>query len=269
MATWWRGDYADIRETIRRTGRLEVSETLVVSAHDNPWGGAHTSDRTLIEADARDGWPLRATLKQRRAHRRDHRLRKEMLARQSAYETAREERAKEEAARLAVYHKQMEEQRKRLEKAQAEQEKARAAREAKARAEREAIAAEKARLDVVVRQARAHVASETQRQNAEMQAYVDQAHALNMATRTESQPSPVLMALLFTPQYMLNDDQKVIIAGELERLFLARGAGPLRVVQHRQGEAAVMTPRELALAKHEWYRVNLTELGTKYPPRLM
>jgi hypothetical protein len=200
MTTWWRGDYADIRDNIRRTGRLEVSETLAVSDLDAGWHYHAQNDHTTINGD-RDGWPVRATLHQRRARRRDGRRRKQLLATQAFYESTKEERRKAEEA-----------QRKRLLAVQAEQEKARAAREAVARMEREA--AEEQRqyaFDAWAEQERREIAA--------------RARAVISGTIL----SDDLQALWIRPPMYLNEDQKITLADGLERMFVARGAGPLRV----------------------------------------
>jgi hypothetical protein len=249
MTTWWRGDYADIRETIRRTGRLEVSETLAVSDLDAGWHYHAQNDHTTINGD-RDGWPVRATLHQRRARRRDGRRRKQLLATQAFYESTKEERRKAEEARVALYRKQQEEQRKRLLAVQAEQEKARAAREAVARMEREA--AEEQRqyaFDAWAEQERREIAA--------------RARAVISGTIL----SDDLQALWIRPPMYLNEDQKITLADGLERMFVARGAGPLRVSHDRAIEVSRLSPRELALAKHDWYRTNYDNLCTQYPPR--
>ena len=103
-------------------------------------------------------------------------------------------------------------------------------------------------------------------QRAAERAQADQARA--QARAEAKQPQPALLDLLRCPPQDLTDIQKAWIAEQLEALFAARGAGPLRVASGQENVVSALSSRALALAKYDWYRENLDTLGKFYPPPL-
>lgn len=83
---WWSANYADIRDSIRRHGRLDVVESLAFS---DGYAHNHNASSTPINPDVRNPWPIDPTLQQRRALRRDTRRRRILLERQARLEQER------------------------------------------------------------------------------------------------------------------------------------------------------------------------------------
>ena len=88
------------------------------------------------------------------------------------------------------------------------------------------------------------------------------------AQQARREPSADLLTLLAMPQEHLQEHHKIAVAEQLEALFAARGAGPLRVASGQENVVSALSSRALALAKYDWYRENLDTLGKFYPPPL-
>lgn len=78
---------------------------------------------------------------------------------------------------------------------------------------------------------------------------------------------PEWLRLLYIPKSNRADQQKRSLALLLEQEFIRRGAGPLIPANPAAAEQlASLSPEDRAMAKYNWYTVNLDYMFSKFPP---
>jgi DNA-binding CsgD family transcriptional regulator len=78
---------------------------------------------------------------------------------------------------------------------------------------------------------------------------------------------PEWLRLLYIPESDRADQQKRSLALLLEQEFIRRGAGPLIPTNPDAAEQhASLSPEDRAMAKYNWYAVNLDAMFSKFPP---
>jgi hypothetical protein len=78
---------------------------------------------------------------------------------------------------------------------------------------------------------------------------------------------PEWLRLLYIPESNRADQQKRSLALLLEQEFIRRGAGPLIPANPDAAEQlASLSPEDRAMAKYNWYAVNLDYMFSKFPP---
>lgn len=78
---------------------------------------------------------------------------------------------------------------------------------------------------------------------------------------------PEWLRLLYIPESNRADQQKRSLALLLEQEFIRRGAGPLIPANPDAAEQlASLSPEDRAMAKYNWYAVNLDAMFAKFPP---
>jgi hypothetical protein len=105
---------------------------------------------------------------------------------------------------------------------------------------------------------------------AETEIEVDAMMAMVAAIAAKQPPKPKppeWLRLLYIPESNRADQQKRSLALLLEQEFIRRGAGPLIPANPDAAEQlASLSPEDRAMAKYNWYAVNLDYMFSKFPP---
>jgi hypothetical protein len=79
-------------------------------------------------------------------------------------------------------------------------------------------------------------------------------------------PLPDYIVLLRIPAEQRSVAVKCAIAHHLERIFMARGSGPMLIQTSAVNYIASLTAEQLALAKYEWFMAYWSDLWRRFPP---